>query len=479
MRPSSRTGSRGSIRVRRVHFEILGVAAFLALPTGCLETGTAIASLRSDLSAVAPVGKVPDSGPRAASGPSENDATADKPDPSLVVYSDEYWRALGDLDIAASRALARGEPEVAFAEAVGLLAAGDYEEAARIFTAMSTQATDTPVAAASQAMLATTLMHQHKWEQLRDLSVTLNLPAVYQPNVEELEPWGKAFAGLDPQAIAFPSEPVSVQLGISAVGTPSIRVRINGRDYNFWLDTGSTLTVLSSTVAAEAGIAALGPEILRVATFTGSAAVKPAVVKRMEIGPIVITNSPAMIMDASLMRLKEAGADAFRAGQSIDGIIGWDVIRQFAITMDFASGTVVFKQPENLGTIGTSAQNLTWVGKPFVQVRTTRGETVQFTLDTGAQSTFVNDVVVKKVRAGTTSLDVRIFGIAANLGEKARLIPALRLEIDGKPLLMRDLIVYTRTSATLVESDGILGSNVSRFGTITIDATNGLFSIGE
>jgi hypothetical protein len=91
----------------------------------------------------------------------------------------------------------------------------------------------------------------------------------------------------------------------------------------------------------------------------------------------------------------------------------------------------------------------------------------------------VNDAVVKKVRAGTTSLDGRIFGIAANLGEKARLIPALRLEVDGKSLLMRDLIVYTRTSATLVESDGVLGSNVSRFGTITIDATNGLFSIGE
>jgi predicted aspartyl protease len=460
-----------------VHFEIWGVAAFLTLPTGCLETGTAIASLQSDLSALAPVGRVPDSGPHAAGGPSAN--TTAKPDQSLVLYSDEYWRALADLDIAASRIVARGEPEVAFAEAVALLAAGDYEEAARLFTAMSTQATDTPVAAASQAMLATTLMHQHKWEQLRDLSVTLNLPSVYQPNVAELEQWGKAFAGLDPQVIVFPAEPVSVPLGISAVGTPSIRVRINGRDYNFWLDTGSTLTVLSSTVAADAGIDAVGQEILRVATFTGSAPVKPAVLKRLEIGPIVITNSPAMIMDASLMRIKGSAAEASWARQSIDGIIGWDVIRQFAITMDFARGTVVLKQPENLGIIGTSAQNLTWVGKPFVQVRTTRGETVQFTLDTGAQSTFVNDAVVKSVRAGTTSLDVRIFGIAAKLGEQVRVIPALRLEVDGKSLLMRDLIVYTRTSATLVESDGILGSNVSRFGTITIDATNGLFSIGE
>jgi predicted aspartyl protease len=478
MRPSSRTGFRGSIRVRRVHFEIWGVAAFLAFPTGCLETGTAIAALESELSAIAPVEKVPYSGPQAAGGPSAN-ATAAKPDLSLVLYSDEYWRALANLDIAASRIVARGEPEVAFAEAVALLAAGDYEKAARIFTAMSTQTSDTPVAAASQAMLATTLMHQHKWEQLRDLSITLNLPSVYQPNVAELEQWGKAFSGLDPQVIVFPVEPASLQLGISAVGTPSIRVRINGRDYNFWLDTGSTLTVLSSTVAADAGITALGQEILRVATFTGSAPVKPAVLKRLEIGSIVITNSPAMIMDASLMRVKGMAAERSWAGQSIDGIIGWDVIRQLAITMDFARGTVVLREPENLGTIGTSAQNLTWVGKPFVQVRTTRGETVQFTLDTGAQSTFVNDAVVKKVRAGTTGLDVRIFGIAANLGQQVRLIPVLRLEVDGKSLLMRDLIVYTRTSATLVESDGILGSNVSRFGTITIDATNGLFSIGE
>jgi len=256
-------------------------------------------------------------------------------------------------------------------------------------------------------------------------------------------------------------------------------VQINGRNYRFWLDTGSTLTVLSSRVAADAHIPALSEEVLRVGTFTGSAPVKPALLKRMEIGPIVVTNSPAMIMDESLMRIKASAGESPWAGQSIDGIIGWDVIRQLAITIDFAGGRIIVRQPENLGTIGTSAQNLTWVGKPFVQVRTTSGETEQFTLDTGAQSSFVNDAIVKKLGAGTRSLDGRIFGIAANLGEHVRLVPALRLQVDGKSLLMRDLIVYTRSSSSLVESDGILGSNVARFGTITIDATNGLFSIGE
>src|SRR6185436_133719 len=143
-----------------------------------LETGTAIASLQADLTAIAPsVGRA-DSGRQLASVISSERTDSTPPEP-LRPYSDDYWRALADLDIVSSRIVARGEAEVAFAEAVARLAAGNYEEAARLFSAMSTQATDTPVAAAAQAMLAATLMHQHKWQELRDLSVALNLTSVF------------------------------------------------------------------------------------------------------------------------------------------------------------------------------------------------------------------------------------------------------------------------------------------------------------
>ena len=451
MRHSIAGGFIGSLRVRRVHFEIWGIAALLALPSG----------------AQSPPGPSPDS----------NAVKVDQPLPGFS--SDEYWRALADLDLAAVRLIARGEPEIAFGEAVSLLAAGDYADAANAFTATAAQTMDPAVAVASQAMLAMTLLHEHKWEMLRDLSSALHAMAADQPNVFELERWGKAFAGIDPQVIVFPDEPALLRLGTSVLGTPMIQVRINGRDYQFWLDTGSTLTVLSSRVAADARITALGDETLRVGTFTGSAPVTPVLLKRMEIGPIVINNTPAMVMDASLLRVKGSGEGMPMGGLTIDGIIGWDVIRQFAVTMDFAAGTISLQRPGNLGTIGTSAQNLTWVGKPFVQVRTTLGDTVQFVLDTGAQSTFVNDAVVRKVRAVTSRPDARVFGIAASGGQSVRLVPLLRLEVAGKSLLMRDLILYTRPSGGLVESDGILGSNIGRFGTIMIDATNGIFAIGE
>jgi hypothetical protein len=103
---------------------------------------------------------------------------------------------------------------------------------------------------------------------------------------------------------------------------------------------------------------------------------------------------------------------------------------------------------------------------------------VHFTLDTGAQSTFVSAELIRKLQVATTNSDARVFGIARNGGNAVRVVPALRLEVGGQSLLMRDLLVFTSSSSGVVDSDGILGSDVGRFGTIRIDATNGLFSIG-
>ena len=51
------------------------------------------------------------------------------------------------------------------------------------------------------------------------------------------------------------------------MGTPAVQVRINGKEYEFWLDTGSSMTVLSSTVASEAGVPFVSADTLRIRTF--------------------------------------------------------------------------------------------------------------------------------------------------------------------------------------------------------------------
>jgi hypothetical protein len=199
----------------------------------------------------------------------------------------------------------------------------------------------------------------------------------------------------------------------------------------------------------------------------------------MEIGPIVIANSPAIVMDASLMRVKASARGVPHGGLAVDGIIGWDTIRQFDITLDYQKRTITLRRPETLGTRGTIAQNLTWVGKPLVQARTSSGELLHFTLDTGSQTSFVNASIVKRRRIGTSTVYMRVFGIATNGGQTAQVVPSMKLDVGGKSLLLKGLMVYAPRSSGLVNCDGILGSDLAQFGTIRIDATNGLFSIGS
>jgi hypothetical protein len=184
-------------------------------------------------------------------------------------------------------------------------------------------------------------------------------------------------------------------------------------------------------------------------------------------------------MDAALMRLTAPEVGAPWAGSRVDGIIGWDVIRRFDILMDYQKGEIVLGRPALLGTSGTPLQNLTWVGKPFVLLRTRNGATLHFTLDTGAQTSFLNASILRKTGAQTQIARSRVFGIAGTSGHTGRIIPSLTLSVAGRSMRLENVIVYGPTYSGLIGCDGILGSDIAQFGAIRIDATNGIFSVGD
>ncbi|HMI49109.1 MAG TPA: aspartyl protease family protein [Gemmatimonadaceae bacterium] len=417
--------------------------------------------------------------PPEPASPGPSSFSPETPLTPLAGYSEGYWTALSNLDLTALRNAAQSEPEIGFAEGLALLAGGEHERAEGVFVVTSRQATDVNVAVASQIMLAKSLLYRRKWTTLRDLSISSGLPFADRASTAELEKWGKAFAGVDEQTATLPEKPVSLQLGITAVGTPTVRVRINGKEYDFWLDTGSSMTVLSSRVAADARVPIVSPDTLNIGTFQGVAPVRPAIVKRLEIGPIVFGNTPAIVMDAGLMRIKSTAEGVTGAGLRVDGIIGWDIIRQLDITMDYEEETITIEQPARAGTNGTAFQNLVWLGKPLVQVTTTSGGTFHFTLDTGAQATFLNAAILERMGVVTETRGGRVFGFNKTGGKTERVIPALTLGIAGVSFRLERVIVYGPSLTSLINTDGILGSDIARFGKIRIDATNGVFSVGD
>jgi len=473
-------GSNILVRIPRTRARVWAGAFLTGLVCGDGQAASALSDQqRESKLATQEAAFQPDVSATLLSGGPDSTLASLTPTGSTILFSETYWSAFANFDLTTLRHSAQSDPESRFAEGMTLLASGNVETAESAFAAASQQRTDVNVAVASQIMLATTLRYERKWKQLRDLSLTSALSAQDKLLTSELEQWGKAFADAEPQSIEFPTDPFVLPLKVTAVGTPTIRVRINGNTYDFWIDTGSSMTVVSSAVAADAKIEALSQDTLAVRTFAGSAPVRPASVKRIEIGSIVIINCPVVIIDESQMYLRASSESVPARGVHVDGILGWDTLRQLDLPMDYARGAILLAEPVRR-TNGTDVgRTLAWLGKPLVELGTKLGGKLHFMLDTGAQITFLNATVIEKTGASTKNSDGRVFGIARTGRRTDRMVPFLTLNIGGKPIKLQDVIVYGPVFSGLINSDGILGSDVSRFGAIHIDATNGVFTVGE
>ncbi|MFL5504595.1 MAG: retroviral-like aspartic protease family protein [Gemmatimonadaceae bacterium] len=465
---------------RSIRFRIGTVVSFLSVMTGCVgATGGLGTRVNSAAYPIPDVSLLADRSPQPAPGPALVGRDPARDEVSAAWQSEIFWSELAELRLSGVRGAARSKAEIGFAEGIALLAAGDYEKAESAFVAAKMQKADVSVAIAAEMMLANTLAYQRKWMALSKMADSSQLAIADMPTTDALEHWGRAFANVATSVTTFPEKPVAIPLRLTALGTPTIHVRLNGKDYDFWLDTGSSITVLSSEVAKTAGVSLISMDTLTVRAFAGTAAVRPAVVKRLEIGSIVIANSPAVVMQASLMRIRGNARGGPPTGIQIDGIIGWDTIRQFDLSMDFGRRLFVIARPRMLGTSGTSSQNLTWLGKPFVEVHTKGGATLHFTLDTGAQGSLMNASVLEKTDLTARKSKAQVFGIGGTGTETERVVSSLELDIAGTPVQLASVMVYGPIYSSLINCDGVLGIDVAQFGTIRIDATNGLFSIGS
>ena len=106
-----------------------------------------------------------------------------------------------------------------------------------------------------------------------------------------------------------------------------------------------------------------------------------------------------MIIDASLMHLQSAANGVPPRGIVVDGIIGWDTIRQFDLTMNYSARKG--HHPGAGFVISSMAGSRIFTGSAshLLEARTRSGDKYHFTLDTGAQSSFLNATVLEKIGA--------------------------------------------------------------------------------
>lgn len=389
-----------------------------------------------------------------------------------------FWTAIVNLDPDYPLSHPTSSDERQFAAAMGMAMAGEADEAELLLDSLRRQTGDPLVRSASRILLTAMLQYQDKWKDLAELAP---MRSVELDSTERdpagVELWASAFKGVERREIVYPDGPVILPLTLSEAGTPVIPVEINGKPKLFWLDTGSSMSIVASDVAAECGVEALVTDTLEVATTTGRVPARPAVIRQLQLGGISITNSTAMIVSSELMQVRVGEVNATAAAKKIDGIVGFDIISRLNVRIDYLNSTVrLAKSVRMPGRAPT--RNLFWVGTPIVRLIAPGGVPVHLGLDTGAQETYATERILGKFRVPTFLGERQhVGGFAGTKKFRGRFIRDIRLSLGGRNLLFQKLLIFAPASASVVNLDGVLGSDVGRTGVVLIDAANGIFSI--
>lgn len=387
-----------------------------------------------------------------------------------------YWEALAELHPVDAIAAARTETEREFAEALGNLMAGDLENAERRFNKLRRGATDSVIRTGSRVIYTATLQYQEKWQTLAALRQDPSEPKADRSDKASIELWASAFRNIPPKTFTFRSSSMRLPMLMSAVGTPLVPVRIGDKDYNFWLDTGSSLTMLSSDVASELKVVPLVPDTLEIVTSTGRVKAHPSLVRELRIGQLVVQNAPTMIVDETLMQMSELRPMERKPPVKIDGIIGFDIIRDLDVEVDYGESTMRLRNPAM--SRPETDRNLFWVGLPIVRLVSGEGIPLHFGLDTGAQQTFVTETLLDRLSMEAARMESRrIGGLGGEISLRAPVLPDLRVWVRGFPLMFRGAVVRAPVYQVLASLDGVLGGDVWNSGVVRIDMTNGIFGI--
>lgn len=384
---------------------------------------------------------------------------------------DSFWSAITALDLRMGWILADDADQRHFTDGLEAMLGGSADSAEAIIAPLLTSS-DSVVRAAARLTYGAMLSADGRWGTLAryaDSAPRLTLDSA------GVESWAPAFRDIT-RTVTFDDTVATLPLERSAAtGAPIVPVVINGKTKHFWLDTGSSITILSSDVAAECAVAALGRDTLQLLTSVGRLPARPALVRSLSVGGLTLTSMPAMIVRAASLHM-HGGRAAPAMDESIDGVLGFDVIRAMDLTIDDLHGRVVVRKP----VPREGARNLSWFGVPIVTLRTEDGVPVHLALDTGSEETFGTRALVIKTGAGWAPAERRrVRGFGGAVVEPGIVIRKAKLFLGTTPVEFQDVFLYVAQYPTLFALDGTLGNDAARGGVLRIDMTNGRVDVAS
>lgn len=390
-----------------------------------------------------------------------------------------FWSAVSELELVRATRIAPDAEHAEFARGMRLVLDGRMEQAEERFQPLAGAASDSLVRVASRIALSSVFGYGGRWQALHDLSAGLPLRASSAARGRAgIDAWSAAMRMAPEAQYRISAVPGALPFEVTGTGTPLVPVHVNGRVRYFWLDTGTSVTLIASDVAAEAGMRPLTGDTLEIVTTVGRITALPAVVRELRLGPLLATGHAAAIVPERELTIVERVDGGLQERVKIDGVIGMDLLRQLNVIIDFPTGVAILGRPR-ADPEGRTRRNLFWLGYPVVRAEGPRGTPLYFGLDTGADSTFVTRNLLRKLPSRLLAKRTRyLSGFGGDTTVRTPILSGLTLRAAGKSFNLRDVTVHDNRRLMLFELDGILAADLGAGHRVRIDMTNGIFEIG-
>jgi hypothetical protein len=393
----------------------------------------------------------------------------------------DFWSDVALLDTPNAERAARSLDERTFAVALRTLLDGQPTAAAMAFGLLHAAAEDSVVRTRARIGLTMALSYDSDWQAMARLAAKTTTDSA--PNSLALaagvERWARALSAIPTPVFDIPDQPVVLPMRRSFLGTPVVTIRINGKPHDFWLDTGASMTLLSTDVAIATGAKLAAEDTLALGVVGGNIEARAIYIDSMSIGPVTIRGLGAALVSPEALRFDQRTVNGLRTSIPIDGMIGTDVLRHLDVVMDAKAGTITLRRPQRRAR---GVRNLFWVGYPVVRLVTRDGRAVLFGLDTGAEGTYVTNTLLRKLpRTPVAARRISLVGLGKDAHKQSQKSTWIARHVplsDGNyAISLSNVPIMPAQRWTFVDFDGVIGSDIALATRMHLDFTNGIFDI--
>lgn len=154
-----------------------------------------------------------------------------------------------------------------------------------------------------------------------------------------------------------------------------VRVEINGQPGRFLLDTGFSRSLITPEFAQRAAVPGVKAKVNLIDSNQKDRAATMGVAANLQFCGVTALHVPVVISSVGMLR---------QIDRRVDGVIGWDLLQEMDLTLDFVARRMAVREPVDPAPPGP--HNLVGRKTPVLTVLSAEGKPLDLFLDTGFMS---------------------------------------------------------------------------------------------